>query len=130
MGKYSSNTCFLATKNVSSIHVNRCYRILLSIDEATCVWSLRLRLSWAAMDSGPTCTVADLVNFLQTSVQEQKKRVPNFNGTIIMLKCQRCIRQQSPLCNLIIFRVGMVCFRHLIYLLEFVYIIKMAASIL
>ena len=39
----------------------------LFTNEVACVLGLRPRLSWAAMDNGPTRTVADWVNFLQTS---------------------------------------------------------------
>ena len=35
-------------------------------DEASCVFGLRPRLSWGAMDNGPAPTVANWVNFLQT----------------------------------------------------------------
>ena len=57
----------------------------LFIDDVACVLSLRPRLSWAAMDSGPTQMVADWVKFLQTLVQDQKNRVSNFRGENIML---------------------------------------------
>ena len=57
----------------------------LFTDEAACVLGLRPRLSWAAMDNGPARTVADWINFLQTSVQDQKTRVSNFRGANIML---------------------------------------------
>ena len=37
------------------------------------------------MDSGPAGTSAEWVNFLQTSMQDQKNRVSNFRGANIML---------------------------------------------
>ena len=57
----------------------------LYTNEVACVLHLRPRLSWAAMDSGAACTVADWVTFMQILVQDQKNKVSNFKGANIML---------------------------------------------
>ena len=58
---------------------------LLFTDEAACVLGLRPRLSWAAMDNGPARTVADWINFLQTSAQDRKNRLYRLRGANIMV---------------------------------------------
>ena len=57
----------------------------LFTNEIACVLGLWPRLSWVAMDIGPSFTVVDWVNFQQTSVQDQKNRVSNFRGANKML---------------------------------------------
>ena len=89
----------------------------LFTDEAACVLGLRPRLSWAAMDNGPARTVADWINFLQTSAQDRKNRLYRLRGeNIMVINFPWCIRSQYQLCNSIIFKGGTICFRQLIYL--------------
>ena len=52
--------------------------------EVARVLGLRRRLSWVVMDSGPTCTVADWLKFLQTSPQDQRNMLSDLRGAKIM----------------------------------------------
>ena len=56
----------------------------LFTDEAACVLGLCPRLSWVAMDNGPTRMVADWIRFLQTSAQAQRNMLSNLRGANIM----------------------------------------------
>ena len=77
LDRYVSLMDFLGHGKVFDKHLVSCHRKVnhqfmhqpliwnpLFTDEVACVLGLRPRFSWAAMDNGPTHTVADWIKFL------------------------------------------------------------------